>query len=142
MNAIVAMALDSCLNVATYVWTNLPGLTRSTNAARIAAMKHALPDALSQFSSNSAPYGAGAFVTGGICVIWLCRPGTISRVALRAVSGTVGHDIGIRLSAKWLIFGLIDASPTSSTQITSSTYGLHAMKISLPECFFSVSDAG
>src|SRR5881394_3493322 len=105
-------------------------------------MKQALPDALNQLSSNSAPYGAGAFVTGGICVIWLCRPGTISRVALRGVSGTVGSDAGSRPSAKWLIFGLIDASPTMSTQTTRSRYGLHARNTSPPECFVSASDAG
>src|ERR1043166_8107764 len=105
-------------------------------------MKQALPDALSQLSSNGAAYGAGAFVTGGICVIWLWRPGTIRRIALRGVSGSVGHDEGMNPSAKWLIFGLIDAAPTSSTQTTSSRYGLHARNNSPPLCFFSVSDAG
>src|SRR6476620_3521120 len=96
----VRIASFSCLNVATYVLTNRFGETRSTSDVALAASRHAVPDALSQFNSNSAAYGAGAFVTGGIWVIRLCRPGTMSRDASRAVSGTVGRNPGRRLSAK------------------------------------------
>src|SRR5215467_104298 len=100
MQAMVRIAFDSCLNVAMYVCTNFAGLMRSTSIVAIAARKHAVPDALSQFSSKGAAYGAACFVTGGICVIRLWSPGTNSRIALRGVSGAVGHDAGMKPSAK------------------------------------------
>src|SRR6478752_5324257 len=142
MHAMVSIAFESCLKVAANVLTNFDGLIRSTNIVAIAARKHALPDALNQFSSNSAPYGAGCLVTGGIWVIWLWSPGTISRIAFRSVSGAVGHVAGMTASAKWLIFGLIAAWPHASTKMTSSRYGLHARIISLAEYFLIVSDTG
>ena len=36
----------------------------------------------------------GLATTGGICVMALWRPGTMSRFANRPVSGTIGHDPG------------------------------------------------
>src|SRR5215510_6286854 len=107
---------------------SLPGTPR-TNAARIVASRHAVPDALNQFNSNNAAYGVGFATTGGTCVIWLWRPGTMRRSAFLGVSGAVGSDAGINPSAKWLMRYLMLASPHASTTTTSSKYGTQAMKI-------------
>src|SRR5262245_42701882 len=56
--------------------TNFAGRTPNRRAATIVARKHDVPDALNQLNVNTAGYGAGAFVTGGMRTIWLCSPGT------------------------------------------------------------------
>ena len=84
----VTMAFDSCLNVATYVDAILPGLMRRTMAVASIARKQAVPDALSQFISKSAAYCVGCLATGGICVMTLCSPGTMSRLSPVGASGS------------------------------------------------------
>src|SRR5262245_45675471 len=91
MVAMVTIESFSCLNVATYVAANCDGFTRSRMAAAMAARKHDVPDALSQLSVNTAPYGAGFGVTGGILSIRLCRPGTL--IPLRT-PGLIGRNPG------------------------------------------------
>ena len=66
----------------------------------------------------------------------------MSRVASRAVSGTVGRKPGNSESARWLIFGLMSASPHARTNATSSRYGDQARTSSPAECGETCSDAG
>src|SRR5262245_10747339 len=107
--------------------TNWRGLTRSTIAAAIVASRHAVPDALSQFISKSAAYGAGFGTTGGTCVIMLCRPGTSRRFGNVACSGSAsGHNVWVHA----LILALVPGSPQIRTKITSNKYGDHARKSS------------
>ena len=54
MHAIVTIGSASCLKVAAYVPAKRRGLIRNRIAAAIAARKQAVPEALSQFNSNTA----------------------------------------------------------------------------------------
>src|SRR5215510_5226481 len=104
------------------------GLTRSTSAATSVASRHAVPDALNQFISNSAAYCVGFGTTGGTCVIMLCRPGTSRRFGSVACIGiAAGHNEFVHA----LILAFVPGSPHTRTNTTSSRYGDHAMKISL-----------
>src|SRR5690349_15892285 len=93
------------------------GPTRRNSAAARIAMKHAVPDALSQLNVNTAAYGAGLAVTGGMRVIALCRPGTLrpfNTVALLIETDAISSLVQRSMPA------LIDGWPTASTAITSS----------------------
>src|SRR5262245_57931164 len=111
---------------------NLRGPTPRNNAAAIVAMKHAVPEAVSQFSSKSAPYGVFAGTTGGTWVIMLCSPGTLIRFNRATGVGrgvrSARNESGRKPSDHVLILALMFGSPTVNTQITSSRYGSHAMK--------------
>src|ERR1043165_9731292 len=101
---------------------NFRGPTPRNNAARIVAMKHAVPEAVSQFNSNSAPYGVFVGTTGGTCVIMLCSPGTPIRFN-RATGVGLGvrsarNELGMKPPVHVLILALMFGSPTVRTQIT------------------------
>src|ERR1044071_6772255 len=96
----------------------------------MAANRHAVPDAVSQFHAKTAAYGAGAGVTGGTRVIRLCRPGTL--MPLRAVA--CGKKLGKNRSLNLSSTALIDGSPHASTKTTSSRYGIQAMNTSPGLC--------
>src|SRR3970040_1860011 len=104
--------------------TSCLGLTPSSRPAAIVARKHDVPDALSQLSVNTAPYGAGAVVTGGVRVIKLCRAGTFSPFSTLAF---VGRNAGSKPLVQRSIAALVDGSPHARTNTTSSAYGSHAM---------------
>src|SRR5438046_534840 len=99
-------------------------------AVRMAANRHAVPDAVSQFHANTAAYGAGAGETGGTRVIRLCSPGTL--MPLSAVA--CGRKAGKKRSLNRSSIALIDGSPQASTKTTSSKYGIQAMTISVAPC--------
>src|ERR1044071_1683202 len=96
----------------------------------MAANRHAVPDAVSQFHAKTAAYGAGAGVTGGTRVIRLWRPGTL--MPLRAVA--CGRKLGKNRSLNVSSAAFTDGSPHASTKITSSRYGIHAMNTSPALC--------
>src|SRR5262245_8037941 len=89
----------------------------------MAAARHAVPAALSQFSSKTAGYGDGFAVTGGMRMMALCSPGT-SR-PFRTV-GLFGRNAGQRLSVQRFIAALIVGAPNTRTHTTSIRYGDHA----------------
>ena len=51
----VRIASFNCLKVATYRLASFPGRTRSTSAVAKMASRQAVPEALSQLNSKSAP---------------------------------------------------------------------------------------
>src|SRR5262245_33589891 len=97
--------------------TSFDGLTRRKSAATSVARKHDVPDAVSQLNVNTAAYGAGAGVTGGIRVIALCRPGTFRPFNTVALFGSDGDStLWVHLS----IAPLMDGSPHARTKTTSN----------------------
>src|SRR5690349_13343595 len=124
------IAVDNCLNVEVYAFITAIGRRRKSSAAAIVARKHALPDALSQLSVYTAPYGAGEPVTGGTRSMALCNPGI--RMPFNPVADR-GTNAGSRLFVKRSNAALIGGSPHTSTNATNSRYGSHAENTSRPE---------
>src|SRR5204862_7881089 len=104
----------------------------------MAANRHAVPDAVSQFHAKTAAYGAGAGVTGGTRVIRLCRPGTLMPLRAVACDRKAGKKRSLNLSSA----ALTDGSPPASTKTTSSKYGIQAMTISLALCCTGAASIG
>src|SRR3954471_21068951 len=102
---------------------NRTGPTPSTSAAAIVARKHDVPDALSQFHSNTAAYGVGAATTGGTRWMMLCRPGTSRPFNSVALCGTLA---GSRLFVNRVSAVLNGTMPHTRTNDTSRRYGSHA----------------
>src|SRR3954467_1139271 len=117
---------------------NFRGPTPRQSAEAIAAMKHAVPDAVNQFSSKSAAYGVLFGTTGATCVIMLWRPGTAIRfslpVGVGCVTGCARTVSGMNPSVHVLTFALIVGAPNVSTATTSSMYGSHAINTCFGVC--------
>src|SRR4051812_28762047 len=130
MHEIVSIGMASWRKVVRYVRANCRGETRRMSAVSTDAMKHAVPAALSQLNSNTAAYGAGFGVTGGMRVIALCSPGTsrpFNTVPLFATNA------GRRLSLNRLRLALIDGAPHTTTHPTSNIYGSQPINTSAAE---------
>src|SRR5471032_3186582 len=101
---------------------SLAGRTPSSTADTSVASRHAVPDALSQFNVKTAAYGAGFKVTGGMRMIRLCRPGTLS--PFRPLEA-FGRNDGMAPCVHVSIAVLIADSPHARTNTTSNRYGVH-----------------
>src|ERR1043166_10140379 len=100
--------------------SSFDGPTRRNSAATSVAMKHAVPDAVSQLNVNTAAYGDSVGVTGGGRRIKLCRPGTKMPFITVALFHDAGSSVCVRASIEFLIAG----APTRSTETTRSRYGI------------------
>ena len=77
-----------------------------------ANLPYPFPDAVSQFSVKTAPYGDGFVVTGGTRVIALCSIGTFRPFSVPGLRGS--HD-GISPFVQRSIAALIPDTPNSAT---------------------------